>query len=67
MQYNSLALKPRFGIVLGLGFLHHAQDELEAIKQTGNVTGYIDDFKCICSKIPSISDDKTLENFICAL
>ena len=46
------------------GFLRHAPNELATIKQTGYVTGYIDTFKCICSKITSISDDKILDYFI---
>ena len=45
-------------------FLHCAQDELAAIKQTGRANGYIDPFKRICSRIASISDDEMIDHSI---
>ena len=45
-------------------YLHRAWNELAIIKQTSHVIGYIDAFKHICFKIPSISDDVMLDYFI---
>ena len=45
-------------------FKHCVRDELASMRQKTSVTGYIDAFKCCCTKIPSITDKEMLDRFM---
>ena len=45
-------------------FKRRVRDKLASMRQKTSVTGYIDAFKCCCTKIPSITDKEMLDRFI---
>ena len=55
-------------IILDLLIFHTIpKNELAAIKWTSYVTVHIYVFKCVYSKIPSISNDEMLDHFLCGI
>ena len=40
------------------------QDKLARMRQKNSITGYIDAFKCCCTKIPSITGEEMLDRFM---
>ena len=45
-------------------FKRHMQDKLASMRQKNSITGYIDAFKCCCTKLPSITDEEMLDRFM---
>ena len=45
-------------------FKRRMQGKLASMRQKNSITGYIDAFKCCCTKIPSITDEEMLDRFM---
>ena len=45
-------------------FKRRERDKLASMRQKTTVTGYIDAFKCCCTKILSITDEEMLDRFM---